>query len=142
LLAGKVALGCLGTLVLAGAYTCHEGILRVDEDHGDGRRVHVWVPAAVVPMALHVVPRDYLADAARNAGPWLPTVRVLAKELAKYPDAELVDLDSDNEHVHIRTHLSTLLIDVQSPGENVHVACPLATIEHVAQELAADSPAI
>lgn len=142
LLVGKVALGCLGTMVLAGAYTFHEGIFQVDEDHGDGRHVHVWLPAAVVPIAMQVVPRHYFSDAARNAGPWLPTVRVFAKELAKYPETDLVDVDGDDQHVHIRTHHRTLLIDVESPGENVHVSCPLATIEHVADELAAAGPAV
>ena len=56
----KVALGFFGTIVLAGTYTFHEGILRVDEDHGDGRHVHVWAPAAIVPMALHVIPKHHL----------------------------------------------------------------------------------
>jgi hypothetical protein len=51
MLLAKLALGLGGTLVLAGVYTFHEGVMRVDEDHGDGRRVRVWVPAALVPLA-------------------------------------------------------------------------------------------
>ena len=139
---GKLALGCLGTLVLAGAYTFHEGILRVEEEHGTSRHVHVWVPAAVVPLALHVVPRHYLEDAAANAGPWLPTIQALARELEKYPEAELVDVRDHDQHIHAHTHHGTLLIDVDGPDENVHVACPLITIEHVSRELAADGPTV
>jgi hypothetical protein len=56
MLLAKLALGLCGTVAVAGAYTFHEGVMRVDEDHFDGRHVHVWLPAAIVPMALHVVP--------------------------------------------------------------------------------------
>jgi hypothetical protein len=87
MLLAKIALGLCGTVAAAGAYTFHEGVMRVDEDHFDGRHVHVWVPVAIVPMALHVVPSHHLSRAAAQAGPWLPTLRALTKELRKYPDA-------------------------------------------------------
>jgi len=141
MLLAKLALGFCGTIVLAGAYTFHEGILRVDEDHGDGRHVHVWVPAAIVPMALHVIPRHRLEHAAADARPWLPMVRALTKELEKYPEAELVEVRDANQHVRIRTHKGKLLIDVTEPEANVHVACPLVMMEDIARELEADSPA-
>ncbi len=69
-----------------------------------GRHVHVWVPAAIVPMAMHVVPKRQLEQAAEQARPWLPTLRALTKELEKYPDAEFVDVAtaSENQHVRIR----------------------------------------
>jgi hypothetical protein len=141
MLVAKIALGCCGTLALAGAYTFHEGIMRVDEDHGDGPHVHVWIPAAVVPLAMRLVPRHYLGRAAEQAAPWLPTIRAFTKALEKYPEAELVEVRDSNEHVRIRTHMGKLLIDVEAPGENVHVACPLATLEHVSRELQAAAPA-
>ncbi len=141
MLLAKLALGFCGIIVLAGVYTFHEGVLRVDEDHGDGRHVHVWVPAAIVPMALHVIPRHHLEHAAAEAGPWLPTLRALTKELEKYPEAELVEVRDANQHVRIRTHNGKLLIDVTEPGENVHVVCPLVMMEDVTRELEAKSPA-
>lgn len=142
MLLAKVALGCAGTLLLAGAYTFREGIMSVQEECPRQRRhVHVWLPAAVAPMALHVVPAHYTEHAARQAGPFLPTIRALAKELERYPNAELVDVRDAEQHVHVRTHNGKLLIDVDSPEENVHVACPLATIEDVSRELSALSPA-
>lgn len=138
----KVALGCAGTLLLAGAYTFREGIMSVQEDCAqEHRHVHVWVPAAVVPMALHVVPAHYTEHAASQAAPFLPTIRALAKELKKYPNVELVDVRDSEQHVHVRTQNGKLLIDVDSPEENVHVACPLATIEDVSRELNALAPA-
>jgi hypothetical protein len=137
----KVALGCVGTLFLAGVYTFHEGIMSVQEDCSKGHHVHVWLPAAVVPMALHVVPARYVEHAASQAAPWLPTIRTLTKALEKYPNAELVEVRDSNQHVRVRTRRGKLLIDVESPDENVHVVCPLATIEHVSRELGALAPA-
>jgi len=141
MLLAKLALGFCGTVAVAGAYTFHEGIMRVEEDHYDGRHVHVWVPAAIVPMALHFVPSRHLERALEHAGPWLPTLRALTKELKKYPEAELVEVEDANQHVRIRAHQGKLLIDVTEPGETVHVACPLVMIEDLARELEARSPA-
>ena len=142
MLLAKIGLGFFGTVAVAGAYTFHEGIMRVDEDRVDGRHVHVWVPAAIVPMAMHVVPSRHLKHAVAQAGPWLPTVRALSKELKKYPDAELVEVEDANQHVRIRTHNGRLLIDVTAPDETVHVACPLAMIEDVSRQLEAQGPAV
>lgn len=140
MLLAKLALGFGGTLVLAGAYTFHEGVVRVDEDHVGGRHVHVWVPAAVVPVALRVMPRHTLEQAAEQVGPWLPTLRALTKELKKYPEAELVDVRNAKEYVRIRMHRGKLRIDVDGGDHQVHVACPLALIEDVSRELEANAP--
>ena len=142
MLLAKLALGFGGTLVLAGAYTFHEGVMRVDEDHFDGQHVHVWVPAALVPLAIRVVPRHYLEHAAGQAAPWMPTLRAVTKELKKYPEAELVEVVDSTGHVHVRTHGGKLLIDVNQPGEEVHVACPLVTLEDVASELERYAPGV
>jgi hypothetical protein len=142
MLVAKIALGLCGTVAAAGAYTFHEGVMRVDEDHFDGRHVHVWVPAAIVPMAMHVVPSRHLSRAAAQAGPWLPTLRALTKELRKYPDAELVEIEDGNQYVRVRTRNGKLLIDVNEPGETVHVACPLAMIEDVSRQLETQAPGV
>jgi hypothetical protein len=142
MLLAKIALGLCGTVAAAGAYTFHEGVMRVDEDQFDGRHVHVWVPAAIVPIAMHVVPSRHLSHAAAQAGPWLPTLRALTRELKKYPDADLVEVEDANQHVRIRTQHGRLLIDVTEPAESVHVACPLATIEDVSRQLEALAPGV
>jgi hypothetical protein len=142
MLFAKLALGLCGTVVVAGAYTFHEGVMRVDEDHHDGRHVQVWVPAAIVPMAMHVIPSRHFGPAAANIGPWLPMLRALTKELKRYPETELVEVEDSRQHVHIRTHQGKLLIDVTNPGEDVHVACPLAMLEDVANQLEAKAPGV
>ena len=55
----KLALGAVGTLAFATVYTFREGTIRidVDEHRPGGSHVHFWVPATVVPAALHFVPR-------------------------------------------------------------------------------------
>src|SRR5947209_14271532 len=124
----KIALGLSGMMVMAGAYTFHDGVMRVDVDQNgtDGKHVHVWLPAAIVPMAMHVVPERQFQHVSAQMGPWLPTLRALTKELERYPETELVEVRQGAEHVRVRTHDGKLLIDVSDRGEEVHVACPLA----------------
>ena len=137
----KLALGFCGTVAVAGVYTFHEGVMRVDEDRYDGRHVHVWVPAAIVPMALHLVPSRHFEHALEHAGPWLPTLRELTKQLKRYREADFLEVQDGRQHVHIRTHQGKLVIDAIEPDETVHVACPLVMLEDIARELEARAPA-
>jgi hypothetical protein len=102
--------------------------------------VHVWVPAAIVPMAIHFIPRDRMHDAGERAANFMPLVHAVAKELQKYPEAELVEVHDGLQYVHIRTHNGNLLIDADEPGQTVHVSCPLVTIDDVSRELATFAP--
>lgn len=141
-LLGKLALGFGATVALAGAYTFREGLLRVDVDESKmhGSHVHVWVPAAIVPMAMHFVPRNKMEEAGDRAGRFMPIVHAIAKELQKYPEAELVEVRDGEQYVRIRTHNGNLMIDADEPGQTVHVTCPLSTIDDVSRELAAFAP--
>ena len=137
MLLAKAALGLGGTLVLAGAYTMREGVIRVDVDEyrSGGSHVHMWVPAAAVPMVMHFVPDKHWRHASENAREAMPILHALVKELKKYPDADFVEVVDRNEHVHVRTHGGKLQIDVDSRNETVHVLCPLSTIEDVTIQL-------
>jgi hypothetical protein len=130
-------------VALAGAYTFREGLIRVDVDEtrGQGQHVHVWAPAAIVPMAMHFVPRGQMLRAGEQSAKFMPLVHAVAKELQKYPEAELVEVRDGEQYVRIRTHNGSLLIDANEPGQTVHVSCPLATIDDVSSELAALAPA-
>jgi hypothetical protein len=144
LLIGKIALTLGSTLALATAYTFHEGVIRVDVDEarGDGAHVHVWLPATVVPMVLHFVPKQKLREGLQQAQPFMPTVRALTKGLQKYPNADFVEVIDEQQHVKISTENGKLRIDVDSPDEHVHIACPLATIRDVADQLESASPGV
>ena len=137
LLLAKAALGLGGTLVLAGAYTMREGVIRIDVDEfrSGGSHVHMWVPAAAVPMAMHLVPDKRWRHATDHAREAMPILHALVKELKKYPDAEFVQVDDGDQHVRMRTVGGRLQIDVDAPDQKVHVLCPLSTIEDVTIQL-------
>jgi len=143
MLVAKAALGLGGALVLAGAYTFHEGVIRVDVDENtrNGSHVHVWAPAAMVPMAMRFVPKEQLHKAGDHAAEFMPLVHAVAKELQRYPEAEFVEVEQGAEHVVVRTHNGSLLVDVTGPDEEVHVKVPLVTIDDVAEQLAEMAPA-
>ncbi len=140
----KAALGFSATLAVAGAYVVHEGVIRVDvdENRGDCSHVHVWVPATVVPMALRVVPQRHLEQAAAKVRPYLPILRELAKELKKYPNAELVDVQQGGQHVHVSVRDGRILVDAVSDDENIHVKVPVETISDLADRLEAVAPGV
>ncbi len=143
MLLAKAALGLGGTIILAGAYTFHEGVIRIDVDEyrSGGSHVHMWVPAAAVPMAMHFVPGEHLRHASEQAREALPVLHAIVKELKKYPDADFVEVDGHDQHVRMRTHGGNLQIDVDAPDEKIHVLCPLSTIEDVASRLEEHAPA-
>jgi hypothetical protein len=137
LMLAKIGLGIGGAIALVAGYSLQDGLARVsvDEHRANGDHVHLIVPAALIPVAMRLAPRHAMEDAARQAGPWLPAVQGIAKELRKFPDAELVEVQDADEHVVIHTQNGVLLVDVESPDETVHVACPLATVEHISEEI-------
>jgi hypothetical protein len=142
MLLAKVALGVGSTFVMAGAYTFHEGVIRVDVDeHRDnGSHIHFWVPATIVPLALHIAPRREMERAAREAGPFMPMLRTLTKELEKYPDVSFLEVEEPDQHVQIQTHQGRLQIDLEDSEDTVHILCPLAAIEDVAEQLESHRP--
>lgn len=139
----KLALGGAATLVFATVYTFREGTVRVDVDESrdGGAHIHVWAPAAVVPMALHFVPDDKLREPCEHAKEWVPLARIVAKELRRYPNTTFVQVEDGAEHVKVSTVGRKIQVDVRGPAENVHVAVPLSTINDVIEQLAERQPA-
>jgi hypothetical protein len=145
MLLAKIALGFCAVIVLAILCVFHQGIIRVDTDSGDGQHVHLWFPAAVVPMTMHFVPKHYfqmahLPDQDQEMG--MAIFRTVARELRRYPDVELVSVDDSDSHVRIRTHDGKLQIDVHDSNDNVHVSLPLSTIDDISAELENARPGI
>lgn len=135
----KIALGCLGAATLAGVYSFHEGAARVsvNEYREKGAHLHLIVPAALVSAGLRFAPERELDRAAAEAGPWLPAVRALTRELEKFPDTELVRVDDGAQHVSVTSRSGKLEINVRTEEETMHVSCPLTSLEKVAWELEA-----
>ena len=143
ILLAKAALTVGGTLVLAGAYTMREGVIRIDVDEyrAGGSHVHMWVPAAAVPVALHFVPDKHMHHMSHDARQAVPILHAIVKELKKYPDTEFVEVDDHDQHVRIRTQRGRLQIDVDARDQKVHVLCPLSTIEDLTIQLEEHGPA-
>ena len=138
----KVAMGLGGTLVLAGAYVFHDGVIRVsvDEARPNGDHLHLVVPATIVSAGLHFVPERDLDHAMREARPYIPLFETFTKELSRLPDFELVSVDSSEQHVQIRTEGRRLIVDVHDTGETVHVSVPLSALRHLAEDLQEHRP--
>jgi len=145
LLLAKAALGLGATLAMAGVYVFHEGVIRVDVDeHREGgQRVHFWVPATVVAAGMHFVPAEKMRGSAAQVKAYLPVLREVSKELEKYPDVELVDVESGQDHVRVAMVEGKLRIDaVSEDGDVVHVSVPAAVLRDVADELEAKAPGV
>jgi hypothetical protein len=135
----KLALGAVGTLAVATVYTFREGTIRVevDEHRPGGSHIHLWVPAAIVPAALHFVPDDKFQQAASQAREALPILKAVAKGLEKYPNAEFVQVDSEDEHVGVSVRNGKLYVDVKDRDDEVHVAVPVSTIQDIVENIGA-----
>jgi hypothetical protein len=125
-------------LVVGGVFVYNEGAVRVDvrEKTRDGKHIYLVVPAVVLPMAARVVPKDKLKDAQREIGPWLPTIKVASRELARCSDGPLVEVDSHGEHVRIHKQGGSLFIAVDSEEETVRVSFPLEAAADTVRQLA------
>jgi hypothetical protein len=135
ILVAKVALAFTGTIAAAGVYTFHDGIAQVHVDDHKGTHVHIWAPAAIVPIAMHVIPKRELHKFPHEAQQAIPTLRVLVKELENYPDSEFVEVRDSDTHVRVRTVGSKVVVDVVDREEKVHVVCPLAMVRDVVESL-------
>ena len=139
ILLAKVAIGFGTTLAVAGAYTFRQGVIRVDVDEfrQGGSHVHMWVPAAAVPMALHFVPKHHLNHASTEACEAMPVVRAMFHELRNYPNTVFVEVtEGDQQHVRVATEHGALAIDVTEKGEeDVHLRVPISTVEDVFAQL-------
>jgi hypothetical protein len=142
ILLAKVGLGVIGTMAVAGAYTFREGVMRVDVDEyrDGGSHVHLWLPAAAVPMVMQFVPHRHFAKASHEMRECLPAIKAAAHELERLPDATYVEVRDGEQHVMVSTQRRALKIDVTDKQEDVHVRVPLETIEDVFAQIEASTP--
>src|ERR1700674_5534095 len=123
MLLAKAVLGLGSTIVLAGAYACREGVLRIDVDEyrSGGSHVHLWVPAAAVPMAMHFVPSQHMRHVSAQAREAMPILHAFVKELKKYPDADFVEIIDSDQNVRMRTSGFKLYSSMDAPETTIHV---------------------
>jgi hypothetical protein len=145
LILAKATLGLGATMAMAGAYVFHEGVIRVDVDEhrAGGSHVHFWVPATIVSVGMHFMPKDQLNHTTAEVRPLLPALREIAKELEKYPNVELVDVTNARDHVRVAMVDGKLRIDaVSGDGDVVHLSVPARVLWDVADELEERAPGV
>lgn len=139
LLLGKIAMGTMGTMLLAGAVVSSEGFIhvKVHENAANGTHLSFVVPAMLVPVTLKFVPKKYFEEPARQLGPWMPVVDATISGLIDCADnTTLVEVTDPGEHVSVVKINGSLVVDVQDPGENVHVSVPLRAVRSAIHEIA------
>src|SRR5215469_7628462 len=112
ILLGKVGMGLLGTALAATGIICSEGMISVQVETKQPDEHHIFVVAPVVPMAMHFVPKDQLAEPAREIRPWLPTIRAGIDAMKEAEDIMFVEVTEPGQHVHIAKSGSSIVIDV------------------------------
>lgn len=137
MLLGKIALGTAGVALVAGTLAFRQGVvtIRVNESGADGRQVNLFLPAAVVPLALRMVPAHHFGQIPPEARRLLPAVREAARRAADLPDFVLAEVDSPRERVRIEKKGNRLLVRVEERDEEVFVAVPLRTLASTLREL-------
>jgi hypothetical protein len=102
--------------------------VRVRETGPDGVNLWIPVPALLVDVAVFVaplvIPREELAEAREHIEPWLPALQAMADELERCPEAELVSVHSNGEHVRIYKSWRSFHVDVNSHDADVEVKVP------------------
>lgn len=134
----KLGIGVLGTAVVAGAAISSEGFIdvRVHEKHPGGSNIVLVVPAAVVPIALHFVPKDRLDQAPADLQEALPIIDAAIPELQKCKDGVLVEVTDPGEHVLISKSGGSVVIDVNDHEDTVHVSVPLRAAQSAVHQIA------
>ena len=134
----KLGIGVLGTAVVAGAAISNEGFIqvRVHAKHPGGDNVALIVPAAIVPVALHFVPKQQLDRAPEDLQKIMPVLDAAIPELQKCRDGVLVEVIDPGEHVLISKSGDSLVIDVNDHDETVHVSVPLGAVRASLHQIA------
>jgi hypothetical protein len=138
----KLGIGVLGTALVGGAALSTEGFIyvNVQEKHPGGTHVHVFLPAALVPTALHFVPKRHFMDSSHDMREALPIIDAAIPALNDAPDGVLVEVKDPGEHVLITKHGGSIVVDVNDTDETVHVSVPLIAAQSAIHQIAEASP--
>jgi hypothetical protein len=95
----------------------------------------------LVPIAVHFVPKDRLAEQARETRPWMPTIRAGLDALSESHDITFVEVKDPGQNVRVTKSGGSIVVDVNDDNETVHVSTPIRAMESAIEELAAAGPA-
>ena len=139
---GKIAMGMLGTVVVAGAMLCSDGFVsvRVNERAPKGSHIFLVLPGALAPIGMKFIPREHWTRVEKQIQPWLPGLRAAVDGVADYPDTTFVEVVDRTDHVRVHKDGGSIVVDVDDPDEKVHVSVPFRTIKAVVRELEEGNP--
>ncbi len=126
-----VFVGVLLVVMLGGvglAWSVHRaGMLEIDVCSDDVDLRGFRVPAAFANAALWFVPSSVFNCADMEFELWGDLVAEACDELRRCPDFTMVHITSDHEYVQVRKEGDALVVDVEDDQDAVHVSVPLST---------------
>lgn len=135
-----VAVFVMGSGLLLAASVARSGLVTVKVDEGDGRRIFIPVPAALVSVGLDVLPlmveRNACAKVRADLKEMGPALAGALRDLEDAPDAVLVDIQNDRETVRIVKEGRSLEIHVRDSTGTVVVSLPAHLLGRIAREIA------
>ena len=137
LILGGLALAITTPVFGAWLYIHHSGYIdiRVQENYGHGTDVQMRIPAALVQAGLPLLPKIRCGDDRREMEQNARLVRRVLREVADMPDANLVTVRSDDEHVRITKQGRMLEIQVEGDGDSVHLTVPIGVVRALAKQI-------
>ena len=143
ILFAKVVLGLAGAGLAGAGVLCSEGFVhvRVNEKQPRGVHFHVVAPAMLAPIAVRLAPVRGLSPAARQIEPYLPVIRAALDGLRDSNDFVLLEVREPGQHVQVAKSEGSIVVDVDDENETVHVSAPLRAVSSTVEQLAANSDA-
>lgn len=141
----KILLAVFASIVVLVACTiAATGIVYVSvhEKKPGGTHITLFVPAILVPIAMHFVPPDEIRRQTKDVAQYLPAIRIASRELTRCPDGPLVEVHSREQNVSVVKQGNSMLVNVEDSEESVHVSFPLRAVESVVARLEAASPPV
>lgn len=138
---GKIVLGVAGVAVAGAGVLCSEGLVHVKvvEKRPKGFHINVIAPAMLAPIAVHFTPPRYLAQAAWQVQPYMPTIRAAVISLRDSEDVVFVEVKEPGEHVEVAKSGGSIVVDVDNAEDTVHVSAPIRALSSTVEQLAAVS---
>src|ERR1700722_7646716 len=143
ILLGKIGIGTVGTALAGAGIICREGRILVNVRTREAEKHHVFVvaPAMLVPISMHFIPKEHLAEHAHEIQPWLPTIRASLEALSESDDITFVEVKEPGQNVRVAKSGGAIVGGVSEKDETVHVSTPIRAMSSAIEELAATSPA-
>jgi len=137
ILLAKIALGMAGVGLAGAGILCSEGIVyvKVIEKQPHGLHLHVVAPAMLAPIAVRLAPQRDLAKVTREIQPYMPVIRAAVDGLRESPDIVFVEVKESGEHVEVAKSGGSIVVDVDGDDDTVHVSTPIRAMLSTVNQL-------